>query len=118
MNSLGHYPGDESDNYVGSSAATTVVRKTIHPSTLSGKSPPHTPKLSDGKSLPDQNHKIPMLKPNLLDQQVYQASMKQPTSKLPHDPFQNTYSGQQILLTSGDIEAMTMKQFRIGSIGC
>ena len=115
MNSLGHHPGDESDNYVGTSAATTVVRKTVHPFS---KSPPHTPNLRDGKSRPEQNHKILPIKPNLLDQQVYQASMKQPTNKLPHDPFQNTYSGQQILLTSGDIEAMTMKQFRIGSIGC
>jgi len=44
--------------------------------------------------------------------------MKLSTTKNASDPFHNTYSGQQILLTSGDIEAMTMKQFRIGSLGC
>ncbi|CAF3649466.1 unnamed protein product, partial [Rotaria sp. Silwood2] len=30
----------------------------------------------------------------------------------------NNYNGQQLLLTSGDIEAMTMRQFRMGSLGC
>jgi hypothetical protein len=44
--------------------------------------------------------------------------MKQASTKNSPDPFHTNYSGQQILLTSGDIEAMTMKQFRIGSIGC
>jgi hypothetical protein len=44
--------------------------------------------------------------------------MKQASTKNSLDPFHTNYSGQQILLTSGDIEAMTMKQFRIGSIGC
>lgn len=117
MNSFGHHPGDESEDYVGGSVATTVFRKTVHPTNSTGKSPPHTPNISENKSRlkpSTQNHhtKIPVIKPNL-EEQVHQASMKQPTSKTYHDP----YSGTQILLTSGDIEAMTMKQFRIGSLG-
>ena len=116
-NSFGHHPGDESEDYIGASIATTVVRKTVHPT----NSP--SPNLSDGKHRVkplEQNHhhhKIPLIKPNI-DQQIHQVSMKQPASKLHSDPFQNPYSGTQILLTSGDIEAMTMKQFRIGSLGC
>jgi len=117
-NSTGHYPGDETDNYVGSSAATTVVRKTAQPNRPSASG---TPKSFDDSQhsnlLTEQNHKV-FTNKHTLDQQHHRASMRQTASKTSSDPFQTSYSGQQILLTSGDIEAMTMKQFRIGSLGC
>jgi hypothetical protein len=125
LNSLGHHLGEESDKYVGSSAATTVVRKGTHAtitSTLTGKGKTlhRTSNSSDimSRSNPiEQNHKV-LTNKHALEQHQHRASMKQPSTKTSPDPFHNTYSGQQILLTSGDIEAMTMKQFRIGSLGC
>jgi hypothetical protein len=111
LNSFTHHPGNESDNYVGSSAATTVVRKTVH---STGKSPPTTPNSFEG--ITQSNHKV-LTNTHALEQHQYRASMRQTTTKNQQEPFQNSYSGQQILLTSGDIEAMTLKQFRIGSLG-
>ncbi len=120
LNSLSHHPGDESDKYVGSSAATTVVRKGTHPTTSgsAGRTSQNTSNSSDviSRSNPiEQNHKVV---PNKYALEQHRASMKLATTKNAPDPFHNSYSGQQILLTSGDIEAMTMKQFRIGSLGC
>jgi hypothetical protein len=119
INSFGAHPGDESDKYVGSSAATTVVRKTTHPTTPTGKNAQRSSNSSEGpsRSTPiEQNHKV-LTNKHALEQFQHQASMKQTSPKNSPQPFQNSYTGQQIL-TSGDIEAMTMKQFRIGSIGC
>jgi hypothetical protein len=116
INSIGHNPGDESDNFLGSSAATTVVRKTAP----MGK---HLPRLSnafDGalQSNPiEQNHKT-VTNNDTLEQLQHRASMRQSSAKPNSNPFQSNYTGQQILLTSGDIESMTMKQFRISSLGC
>jgi hypothetical protein len=118
LNSFGHHPGDESDQYIGSSAATTVVRKATHPTTE--KTPQRSSNSSDGTSRAtptEQNHKV-LTNTHALEQFQHRASMKQSTGRNNPNPFQNNYTGQQILLTSGDIEAMTMKQFRIGSIGC
>jgi hypothetical protein len=120
LNSFTHHPGNESDNYVGSSAATTVVRKTVHSTSSTGKSPPTTPNSFEGitrSNLLESNHKV-LTNTHALEQHQYRASMRQTTTKNQQESFLNSYSGQQILLTSGDIEAMTLKQFRIGSLGC
>ena len=119
MNSFGA-PGDEPDKYVGSSAATTVVRKTTHPTTPTGKNAQRSSNSSEGpsRSAPvEQNHKV-LTNRHALEQFQHRASMKQSSQKSNPQSFQNNYTGQQLLLTSGDIESMTMKQFRIGSIGC
>ncbi len=121
LNSFTNHPGNESDNYVGSSAATTVVRKTVHSTSTTGKSPPRTPNSFEGltrttNSPSEQNHKV-LTNKHALEQHQHRASTRQTTTKNQQEPFQNAYSGQQILLTSGDIEAMTLKQFRIGSLG-
>jgi hypothetical protein len=120
LNSLTHHSGNESDRNVGSSAATTVVRKTVH---TTGKTPPHTPNANlpppSLRPPPEQNHNKFLNNAHAFEQQQYRTSMRQTNPKThQQEPFQNSYSGQQILLTSGDIEAMTLKQFRIGSIGC
>lgn len=106
MNSSGCHPGDESDKYVGASAATTVLRKTIHQrysNPLDGLHPSNSI---------DQNHKT------LLNNSSYEQSMRLSTSSRGFSSQNSNPSGQQCLLTSGDIEAMTMKQFRMGSLGC
>ena len=122
LNSLTHHTGNESDRNVGSSAATTVVRKTVHSMSTTGRTPPHTPNSNPPppclRPPLEQNHNKLLNNSQALEQQQYRASMRQTTSKIQQEPFQNSYSGQQILLTSGDIEAMTLKQFRIGSLGC
>ncbi len=110
LSTFGLHPGDESDKYVGSSAATTVVRKTINP-----KIEHRSSNSSDGtftRHSFEHNHQI------LTNKHIIEP----PTSSIRQtslvNPFNTNYSGQQILLTSGDIEAMTMKQFRMGSLGC
>jgi hypothetical protein len=122
LNSISHHPGDESDKYVGTSAATTVVRKTTHPPPPPSSSTVKTVQRSSdviSRSIPlEQNHKV-LTNKHALEQHQHRASMRQSSSSKNHpDSFHSNYSGQQLLLTSGDIEAMTMKQFRIGSIGC
>lgn len=117
LNSLGHHPGEEPDNYVGSSIATTVVRKGTHPTTKSSKRESNSSDGNNRSNPPEQNHKV-LTNKHALERSQHRASMRQAPVKNYPDPFQNSYSGQQILLTSGDIEAMTMKQFRIGSLGC
>jgi hypothetical protein len=120
LNSLGHHPGDELDKCVGSSAATTVVRKTIHPIIPMGKPLQRSSNSSEGTSRSnpiEQNHKV-LANRHALEQLQHRASMRQSASKTEQNPFHNTYTGQQLLLTSGDIEAMTLKQFRMGSLGC
>jgi len=110
LSTFGLHPGDESDKYVGSSAATTVVRKTINP-----KIEHRSSNSSDGtftRHSFEHNHQILTNKHTIepLTSSIRQTSLV--------NPFNTNYSGQQILLTSGDIEAMTMKQFRMGSLGC
>ncbi|UJR10810.1 hypothetical protein I4U23_014997 [Adineta vaga] len=115
LNSFGHHAGDESDDYVGS-AATTVVRKTIP----SGKNLQRLSVASDetNRSNPlDKTHKI-LTNKHALEEHQHRASMRQSAGNKHSNAAQSNYTGQQILLTSGDIEAMTMKQFRIGSLGC
>lgn len=103
MNSCGYHPGDESDKYVGASAATTVLRKTIHQRFSTSIENPST-----SNSI-DLNHK------SLINKSSYDQTMRLSSSSRGF-PMNSNPSGQQ-LLTSGDIEAMTMKQFRMGSLG-
>ncbi|CAF2564401.1 unnamed protein product [Rotaria sp. Silwood2] len=120
LNALGIYPGDQSDKYVGSSAATTVVRKTAHSLTSTGKLLQRVLTSSDGICRPnpiEQNHKN-LTNKHAFEKHQHRASMRQSTTTKNSNDSQNHDIGQQILLTSGDIEAMTMKQFRVGSIGC
>ena len=110
LSTFGHHSGDESDDYVGSSAATTVVRKT----TGNNKGDRRTSNASLGtfpRQSMENDHKY-------LHQR--QRSVRQPSliNPLNFINFNTTYTGQQLLLTSGDIEAMTMRQFRMGSLGC
>ena len=105
LSTFGHYSNDESDNYVGSSAATTVVRKTVN-----NKSDRRSSCSSIGVS--SKHDQI------LTNKHIHQR--RQPTliNPLNYINLNQTYTGQQVLLTSGDIEAMTMRQFRMGSLGC
>jgi hypothetical protein len=113
LSTFGHYPGDESDKYVGASAATTVVRKVTYPKVehrLSNSSDG-----AFGRHSLEQNHQILTNKhTNEPRTTIRQTS---PINPFNNTNFNNNYSGQQLLLTSGDIEAMTMKQFRMGSLG-
>lgn len=99
LSTFGHYSADESDDYVGSSAATTVVRK---------KTDRRSSNTSISKHFPD-NDQI------LTNKHIHQ---RQRINPLNYINLNQTYTGQQVLLTSGDIEAMTMRQFRMGSLGC
>ncbi|CAF1042086.1 unnamed protein product [Rotaria sordida] len=120
LNTLGNHPGDQSDKYLGSSAATTVVRKTIHPLTSTGKLLQHVSNSSDGVYRPnpiEQNHKN-LTNKHTLEQHQQRPLMRPSVTKNNSNVPQNHDRGQQILLTSSDIEAMAMKQFRVGSIGC
>ncbi|CAF0914245.1 unnamed protein product [Rotaria sordida] len=120
LNTLGNHPGDQSDKYLGSSAATTVVRKTIHPLTSTGKLLQHVSNSSDGVYRPnpiEQNHKN-LTNKHTLEQHQQRPLMRPSVTKNNSNFPQNHDRGQQILLTSSDIEAMAMKQFRVGSIGC
>ncbi|CAF1125678.1 unnamed protein product [Adineta ricciae] len=115
LNSFGHHAGDESDAYVGS-AATTVVRKTIP----TGKNTQRMSIASEETNRlnpTDRNHKI-LTNKHTLEEQQHRVSMRQPSGINNSHTLPNNHTGQQLLLTSGDIEAMTMKQFRIGSLGC
>ena len=108
LSTFGHYSGDDSENYVGSSAATTVVRKTAGNS----KGDRRTSNSSLGtfpRQSIENDHK-----------HLHQRSVRQPSliNPLSYMNFNSSYTGQQVLLTSGDIEAMTMRQFRMGSLGC
>ncbi|CAF1415487.1 unnamed protein product [Adineta steineri] len=114
LNSVGH-GGSESDEYAGS-AATTVVRKTLPPRKSLQRLSSASDKESRSNSV-EQNHKI-LTNKHALEQQQHRASMRQSIANPNSNPFQTNYTGQQVLLTSGDIEAMTMKQFRIGTLGC
>ncbi len=111
LSTFGHYPGDESDKYVGSSAATTVVRKTTNT-----KIDPRTSISSDGTLTREHNHQI-LANRHAIEPRtsIRQTSLVNPLNSM---NFNSSYSGQQLLLTSGDIEAMTMRQFRMGSLGC
>lgn len=116
LNSLGHHPGDPSDTYVGSSAATTVVRKTYHPLTSAGKFFQRLSNTSDGASRPtciEQNHKI-LANEHALEQQN-RASIKKILAKHDATPFRNHATKQPILITSSDVESVAMKQFHLGS---
>lgn len=110
-----NHPGDESDKSVSSSAATTVLRKsTTNSSDGTSRSPQHAWETTTINPILTNRH--------ALEQHQRRTSMRQTinhTNPMQHfSPFQSSYSGQQVLLTSGDIEAMTMKQFRMGSLGC
>ncbi|CAF3600590.1 unnamed protein product [Rotaria sp. Silwood1] len=120
LNTLGNHPGDQSDKYVGSSAATTVVRKTAHPLTSTEKLHQRVSTSSDGicRSNPvEQNHKN-LTNQHALEKHPHPAIMKRSIIKKNSDASQNHDGGQQTLLISGDIEAMAIKQFRTGSSGC
>ncbi|CAF1297730.1 unnamed protein product [Rotaria magnacalcarata] len=115
----GHLSANELDKYVGSSSATTVVRKIANSKNERGLS-----NSSDGiLSRPsEQNHQIML---NEHADELYQPkiSMKRTTIINPFNYGRfnnnnNSFNAQQILLTSGDIEAMTMRQFRMSSLGC
>jgi hypothetical protein len=114
LSTFGHFPGDESDKYVGASAATTVVRKTTN-----AKNDLRQSISSDGtltRHSLDHNHQILANKHAIEPRTtIRQTSLINPFN---YTNFNNSYSGQQLLLTSGDIEAMTMRQFRMGSLGC
>jgi hypothetical protein len=114
LSAFGHRPGDEAGSkFVGSSAATTVVRKTI-----SSKGEPRSSISSDATRTHsfEQNHQV--LTNKHAEQNQRKTSLRQSiTNPFSNSNYNNSYTGQQLLLTSGDIEAMTMKQFRMGSLG-
>jgi len=107
---FGNHHTDECDKYPGSSAATTVVRKTInskneHRSSISSTGTITRHSYEYNNQILTNKHAIEP-----------RSSSIRPSSLI--NPFNTTnYSGQQLLLTSGDIEGMTMKQFRMGSLG-
>ena len=107
LSTFGNHLSDECDKYPGSSAATTVVRKIInskneHRSSISSIG-------TITKHSYEHNNQI-LTNKHAIEPRSSSSIM---------NPFNSTtnYSGQQLLLTSGDIEAMTMKQFRMGSLG-
>jgi hypothetical protein len=111
LSTFGHRPGDEPGKYVNASAATTVVRKTIC-SKPEGRSSVSSDVTLRKPSF-DQNHQV-LTNKHAIEQNQRKTSSRQSIV----NPFNHSnYSGQQLLLTSGDIEAMTMKQFRMGSLG-
>ncbi len=114
LSTFGHHLGDESDKYLGSSAATTVVRKTINPKPEQRRSSSS----STGTTRHSLEHSNQILT-NKHSIESQPSSIHQTSTIL--NPFNsmhynNSYGGQQLLLTSGDIEAMTMRQFRMGSL--
>jgi len=117
LSTFGNQLGDESDKYVSSSAATTVVRKTT-----TSKSEHRTSNASIGtlrRHSNEPNHQI-LTNKHAFEQRQSGASIRQTSmiNPLSYAHFNNNHSGQHVLLTSGDIEAMTMKQFQMGSLGC
>ncbi|CAF0888771.1 unnamed protein product [Rotaria sordida] len=117
LSTSGYNSINELDTYVGSSSATTVLRKLTNPrseSRLSGS--------SDGTVRTnsfEQNHSV-LTNQHFIEQYQPKVSVKHISIANPfnYGHFNNHYNGQQLLLTSGDIEAMTMKQFRMSSVGC
>jgi len=108
---FGNHFNDECDKYLGSSAATTVVRKTTNSKNDHRSSTSSVGTIT--KHPFEYNNQI------LTNRYAVESksSSNRPSSLI--NPFISTnYTGQQLLLTSGDIEAMTMKQFRMGSLGC
>ena len=120
-----HQSGDDPDKCFTTSAATTVVRKTTNISLnpISNKVESRLSDSSDGmkihSSLFENSNQI-LTNRHALEEHQRRASMRQSIQKNPlnFSPFQINSSGQQTLFTSSDIEAMTMKQFRMGSLGC
>lgn len=117
LSTFGNQLGDESDKYVSSSAATTVVRKTVPNRTEHRSS-----NSSDGTF---RRHSVEPNRQVLANKYAVERTHPRPTlratsigSPLSFGQCNPNYSGQQILITSGDIEAMTMKQFQVGSLGC
>ncbi|CAF3201404.1 unnamed protein product, partial [Rotaria sp. Silwood2] len=128
----GYHSTKESDKYVGSSAATTVLRKTTNPKTehRSSNSSDETLRRNSFEQNPSilkNQHFIEHYQPKI---SMRQTSIVNPFSfgrfnnnsnnnnNNNNNNSYNNYNGQQLLLTSGDIEAMTMRQFRMGSLGC
>ncbi|CAF0768013.1 unnamed protein product [Rotaria sp. Silwood1] len=116
LSTSGYHSVNELDKY-GSSIATTVLRKTTN-----SKHEHRSSNSSDctlRKNSFEQNHSI-VTNQHFIEQHQPKVSVRH-TSIV--NPFNirhfnhNNYNGQQLLLTSGDIEAMTMKQFRMGSLG-
>ena len=117
LSTFGNQLSDESDKYVSASAATTVVRKTT-----TSKSEHRSSNSSVGtlrRQSNEPNHQLSTNK-HANEQHQPKTSMRQTTivNPLSYAHFNNNRNGQQVLLTSGDIEAMTMKQFQMGSLGC
>lgn len=112
LNGDGNCRTEQSDKYFGQSVATTVVRKMTHSNCQRLSTGSENP----SRSIPslEQNHKS-LLDRDTFDQQQHQTTMRINSTT---NQLQTNYSEQQSLLTSADIEAMTMKQFRMGSIGC
>ncbi|CAF1375144.1 unnamed protein product [Adineta steineri] len=118
LSTFGNQLGDESNKYV-SSAATTVVRKTTTTSKSDHRSSNSSEDAHRRHSV-EPNHQV-LVNKYAFDQSLSRTSMRPPTSivnPLSNRQYNNNYTGQQVLLTSGDIEAMTMKQFQMGSLGC
>jgi hypothetical protein len=102
---FGNHHSDECEKYPGSSAATTVVRKTTNSKNE------HRSSISSTGTITRHSY-------GYNNQILTNKHAIEPRSSSIINPFNSTnYSGQQLLLTSGDIEAMTMKQFRMGSLG-
>lgn len=122
LSASGHHSADESDKYVGSSSATTVIRKATIRKGQRGVS-----NSSDGatnKTQLDQNQQVLLNEhTNETNEQIMsikQSSIVNPLNYgcLNTHTNNNSFNVQQILSTSDDTEAMTMRQFRMSSIGC
>ncbi|UJR34994.1 hypothetical protein I4U23_027770 [Adineta vaga] len=115
LSTFGNQLSDESDKHVSSSVATTVVRKTVN------TKPEH--RLSNSSDGTFRRHSIEPNHQILTNRHAIDRHSSRPTSignALNFSSFNNNnnYNGQHVLITSGDIEAMTMKQFQMGSLGC
>ena len=104
---------DEPKKQVSSSAATTVLRRAtnIKVDHRSSNSSDETFR----RHSVDPNHQV-LTNRHGLDGNYRATSISNPFHST--NSFHNNYNGQRVLITSGDIEAMTMKQFQMGSLGC
>ncbi|CAF1388982.1 unnamed protein product [Adineta ricciae] len=113
LSTFANQSNDEPNKHVSSSAATTVLRRTTNV-----KVDRRLSNSSDGtfrRHSVEGNHQI-LTNRHAIDGNYRATSISNPFNST--NSFHNNYNGQRVLITSGDIEAMTMKQFQMGSLGC
>lgn len=113
LSSSGYHPGDQPNQYVGTSAANTVVRKIAHPLTSSRKYLRRLSSSLERTSRSNSSGKSRKVSKNKcsLEQEQQQSSIKNKSNLC-----QNHYEEQQRSTRQNDIETLAMKQFHTDSM--